>query len=424
MLNEYINYLYNYDAQASGLLGNFDSQNNYKIQDDLKEALLKANKLITDFKEDLITCNALIGAYKFEFRVLIQEGQGHQKRVGLFLIEKASQGFYEQELQTLIHYIIIPNDGAFIETVKKTFHLFTRDESEGVDMANEMLQAILKRKKELEAMQYNSILMLEHIDSEYVKKMLSILKGYGLIGDRLIIDFKNMVKAKSLSKMETKYWKELKTILDKLIISNMTVFDSSVISQMQTIQQKYLSSQKAIKIPKIIEVVNTSGKSQKKGGASKTKASESAEWKMPEWQKQLSSGSGGNKDKGKSQSKDSKDKNSKGKESQGKNIGPNTQNKQPANVTVNIGGAMNVHGNSQSEGAKNPHDKEKDKLGKKYSGAGISGRDMGCDINKEMQNITEFNIDSRLTSSGQDKGKNELESNKSNLQKDDVGREI
>ena len=98
MLNEYVNYLYNYDAQASGLLGNFDAQNNYSIQDELKAELLKANKLISDFKEDLIDCYAMVGAYKFEFKVLIQEGEGHKKRAGLFLIEKASQGFYEQEI--------------------------------------------------------------------------------------------------------------------------------------------------------------------------------------------------------------------------------------------------------------------------------------------------------------------------------------
>jgi hypothetical protein len=136
MLNEYFNYLYNYDAQASGLLGSIDNQNNYRIEDDLKEELLKANKLITDYKEDLITCYASVGAYKFDFKVLIQEGEGHKKRAGLFLIEKATQGFYENEVQTLIHYMILPNDGAFIDTVKTTFHLFTRDESEGVDMAN------------------------------------------------------------------------------------------------------------------------------------------------------------------------------------------------------------------------------------------------------------------------------------------------
>ena len=200
MTNEYLNYLYNYDAQSSGLLGSFDNSDKYSIDENIKQELLKANKQITDYKEDLITANALVGAYKFEFRVLIQLGEKNLKRAGLFLIEKTSQGFYEKEIQTLIHFVVLRNDGAFLNSIKKEFNLYTKDESEGIDMANAMLASILKKKGELEAKQKNSIDLLYDLDSEYVKKMLSVLKEYGPIGERLLLDFKTLVNAKHLNK--------------------------------------------------------------------------------------------------------------------------------------------------------------------------------------------------------------------------------
>ena len=88
MENENVVFLNNLDAGASGLLGEFTTSETYVIADDIKEELLKANKLITDYKQDKITAVATVGSYTFNFNVFVQLGEEQKKRATLFLVEK------------------------------------------------------------------------------------------------------------------------------------------------------------------------------------------------------------------------------------------------------------------------------------------------------------------------------------------------
>ena len=88
MENENVVFLNNLDAGSSELLGEFTTSDTYVIADDIKQDLLNANKLITDYKPDKITATATAGAYTFEFAIFVQLGEQNKKRATLFLQEK------------------------------------------------------------------------------------------------------------------------------------------------------------------------------------------------------------------------------------------------------------------------------------------------------------------------------------------------
>ena len=289
MSNKYDEFLLNLDAEASMLLGSFDSDSKYIIDEKIKKELILSNKLIESYKSDIITATASIGSYKFNFFVYIQDGENNLKRAGLFLEEKSKLGFADKTILTYLDSIILPNNGGFFNQVKSVFHLFTKDESEGVDMANNNLSEILNKLNSLKG-KYNQLIpFYVDIDKKYVSDVIALLKSSGRYGEMILIRLKKMAEDKKLNKKSPNYWRELKNIIDILLKENVGVFDGSTLQKIDSIRDRYVQVAKDIKVPE-----KAVPSKPKKKPAPKKKSDDSKPKKKPDASKAKN---GGSKDK-------------------------------------------------------------------------------------------------------------------------------
>ncbi len=252
MEKQYITHLHNVDASSSGLLGYFDADDSYIIDDGILAELIKCNKLINSFNDDKISATATVGTFKIEFNIYLQDGEGNKKRAGLFVLEKAKLGFVEKELQTYVDSFVLDNTGGFIEEVKKRYHLFNVDESEGVDMSNSGLKLILAKKDG--AVKKYKVLMPVLIDADkaYVAKMILLLKEAGATGKEVLSIYKDAISGIKVSKMDKSYWREAKLLLDKILYQNRGLFDEVTQNKMNAVQKAYVLAYSSAKEPVIM----------------------------------------------------------------------------------------------------------------------------------------------------------------------------
>ncbi len=272
MNKKYINYLKNLDAEASGLLGFFDADDNYVIDQDIIQELIICNKIIDSFSDNKILATAKVGDAKLKFVVYIQDGENNQKRAGLFVLEKSTLGFIDKDLQTYVHSVVLKNDANFFIEIKKAFHLYAQDESEGVDIDNATLLKIQERLKKLK-MHYEAMLMASiPADKAYVLKMLALIKTAGPYGQQFLLELKKRIELKKLTKADKKYWRELKLMIDSMLLKNKDVFAGPVLDKMILLQEAYLSAIKNVKIMAPEEVVTAQKKKKSDDKKKKKKA--------------------------------------------------------------------------------------------------------------------------------------------------------
>lgn len=238
----YVNHLNNLEVEAGGLLGFFDSDGLYIIEDGIKEELIKCNKTITDFKNNKISASAKVGEFVLQFYVYIQDGEDNKKRAGLFVDENSKLGFAKKELQTYVDSVILPNSGGFFDEIKKRYHLYLPDESEGVDMNNTNLTKIIN-KKSVGAKRYKTMIpVLMDIDKAYVLKMLALLKSSGEYGQKMLAELRQQMDNKKLNKLDKNYWRDIKILFDNLLMQNQNVFSTMIKERMEEIQKEYLKA--------------------------------------------------------------------------------------------------------------------------------------------------------------------------------------
>lgn len=265
MEKDYFNHLYNLDALGSGMLGSFDSDNSYIIDPSITQELIACKKTITSFDGDKIEATANIGVHVIKFNVYIQLGEENKKRAGLFVAEKSKFGFIEKEIQTYVDSVVLENNGAFFDEVKKKYNLYTADESMGIDMSNGNLKSILQ-KIEGSLQKYKIMIpVLMDLDKMYVAKMMMILKEAGHYGKVVLDMLKNDVSKIGTSKIDAKYWREVKLALDKILVKHIELFDTTTIKKIETLQKEYASAYKSAKEP----VKQATSKPKKKSAGKK-----------------------------------------------------------------------------------------------------------------------------------------------------------
>ncbi|MBO7527166.1 MAG: hypothetical protein J6T74_04615 [Clostridia bacterium] len=227
MIDKYSEYLKNLDAEASMLLGSFNADDNYVFDEKIKAELIACNKLIESFKPDVITAKATIGTYVFKFYLYIQDGENDLKRVGLFLEEKSKLGLVDKNMISYVDSVVLKYSGDFYNQIKQIYHLFTADDSDGIDMANNNLQEIIKKLNLLKGKYELFIPLFLDLDKKYVIEMLALIKSSGRYGEMLLLNIKRLISEKGISKQQPNYWRELKLIVDKLLYENIGVFDKN-----------------------------------------------------------------------------------------------------------------------------------------------------------------------------------------------------
>lgn len=259
----YLTHLNNLDAEASGLLGSFDANNQYIIDDGIIKELLVSNKLIESYENDIITATATVGEYKLDFSVYIQDGENNQKRAGLFVIEKCKLGF-ANNVKTLVDSFVADNTPNFYFDLKKRFHLYALDESEGIDMKNSNLTKIINKKSGNINRYKTYIPLMYDADREYVKKMLALIKSSDKYGQDFLIKLRQMIEDKNLVKTSPNYWREVRILLDKMLMQNVAVFGQDILKKMEGIQKEYLDVLSKTKEPEKAQSKQKSKKETKK----------------------------------------------------------------------------------------------------------------------------------------------------------------
>lgn len=249
MEKEYFNHLYNLDALGSGMLGSFDADNSYIIDPAITQELIDCKKTIKSYSGDKIEATANVGVHVLKFNIYIQLGEQNKKRAGLFVLEKSKFGLVEKEIQTYVDSVVLENNGAFIDELKKKYHLYTADESMGIDMSNGNLNAILQ-KIEGALQKYKTMIpVMMDLDKAYVAKIMMILRSAGTYGKVVLDILKKEVAKIGMSKLDPRYWREVKLVLDKILVKNMELFDAPTLKKIETIQKEYASEYKGTKEP-------------------------------------------------------------------------------------------------------------------------------------------------------------------------------
>ena len=239
MNKSYVKHLYNMEEQSSGLLGFFDSNNEYRFDDKIISELINCNKIILDYSKDIIVAEAKFNDFKLDFKIFIQDGEGNKKRAGLFLIEKCQLKIDKKELQTYIDSFVYENSPLFYEQLKSKYHLYTKDESEGIDISNSNFSNIINKKSE--SKKYKVMIpVLMNADKEYVKRVLAIIKASGSYGDQFILMLKNAAENNKLNQHAPNYWRDLRLLLDKMIKDNSALFDKQTLAKMEEVQKAYV----------------------------------------------------------------------------------------------------------------------------------------------------------------------------------------
>lgn len=125
------------------MLGNYDEFGEYIVQDEIKEELIKCEKMIVDNYENILfvkTTNPVNAFSYINFAVkVITNTQTNQNTAILELLEPIykAKGFVENTQTTILKRITLPNNDIFRQEVYKAFNIKLNANGEGQKIATE-----------------------------------------------------------------------------------------------------------------------------------------------------------------------------------------------------------------------------------------------------------------------------------------------
>lgn len=272
--DKYIVLLHNIQAGSGSLLGEFNSNDEYNIADEIKQELIKSNKIIKSYKKDEVLSVATVGSYSFDFVTYVQLGENNKKRISLFLIENVSLNEGTKELKTFLKSVVVDVLENNLTVVKREFNMYIRDESTGIDILNSGLKLIIDRKEKVVSRSKYLKTELSNANKEYVLKMLKLIKNSGPYGNQFLNEFRNLIKLKGFSKLQNNYWMNLKNVLDDLVIKNALVFNDKTLHKMKELQDAFIQEVLNVKEPKPVEQKSEENSSKKKSSKPNSKKKE------------------------------------------------------------------------------------------------------------------------------------------------------
>ena len=274
MATDYSKFLRDNYVESAVLFGEYNEQDEYSIDQAIKEELVNLNKVITEYKQDYIMCQARVFETVANFRIdiFLDEMEG-EKYANLYLLESFKNLDEEVDLETFLVNFTSSNDPVFFDKLKEALHLFTQSElGEGKQLnTSEVLERLLRGKKDVS----KSMMLNMGVDNrKYCNDILKILKNskaYPSL-EKLI---KQKMKGIKADKNTAKYFALLKEILDEVIKENYDELDEETRQWLQQVNQNYvliyMNKKKIVQKPKVkTETVvagkKSSGKSKSGGG--------------------------------------------------------------------------------------------------------------------------------------------------------------
>ena len=120
-------------------------------------------------------------------------------------------------------------------------------------MSNSNLSAVITKKEQVVKRSQFLKSELAVANRAYVLKMLSLIKASGEFGNLFLMQFKNLIQLKNISKKSDDYWNKIKVLLDKMLIENESVFSGPIKQKMEQLQKGYINAVLNAKEPVVVK---------------------------------------------------------------------------------------------------------------------------------------------------------------------------
>ena len=196
------------------LVGIFNDEGEYVINEKIKKDLVKIEKEIADPNPYFYILYTTYMKKTFEFSLEVEELDNNMASATLYLIERLDGHSQIERLKSFIASVILPFDPAFAEKVRRIFNM--------VDSINSIDEGKIPTLSVLMQKYLDDVLILEDIDSLgsqiYIIRMLKLLETSGPVGVKIVNDYKKVASKIDVSKKGA--YSKLRHLLDKVIFEN------------------------------------------------------------------------------------------------------------------------------------------------------------------------------------------------------------
>ncbi len=194
------------------LLGDFNAEGKYNIDADVKKALIKVRKLITEVTEEKYVAISEFKYVGLNFMVKYWQGENNQGIANLYLIERLDG----DELTTFVAQYISEYNQEFKMRVKTAFNLLN-DIEDFEDEYSQQIDALCQARAEKHAEREYVV----EIQSEfYIKELLRMLEEGGEQAQKVAEEFKPIMNQKLAEENKSGVFSKLRIKLDKIIIKH------------------------------------------------------------------------------------------------------------------------------------------------------------------------------------------------------------
>ena len=264
---EYDDVIKELDVLSCCLIGEYNDQGEYVIEEDLKKSLVECTKLITSYNLEGMDCQAQIGEHTAIMHVKFAFEQERSIKVaGLFLVETYKFLGKKYTVETFLAQYSDFDDQYFLNKFREAFNLVTKDESEGKDIKNSIpkFEEIKAEKKS----QYKKMIEgLLDFNKRYVMEVLGLLKTSGGLGAEIRQQLKIRLTKIKAAKNTPQYWAEVKNELDILIAENKEKYEEETKKLLEEINRRYMTMYKKVAKEVAQKKAKEAAKKKKKSSA-------------------------------------------------------------------------------------------------------------------------------------------------------------
>ena len=195
------------------LLGNFE-KGEYVIPKEIKEELVKIKKVVCEWTANGLKATSKVHGTEFNFEVEVKDFDDNQMIAALFIVEK----FFDKELKTFVVDFVGAKGPFFRDEAMIVFHIEVDGDSEDKD-AYESISERLEKLKKLNSVERDFV--IEMYSELYVLRMLKLLKLCGPLGEKILREYAEQIKALGYDKgISTDFYIKLRRVLDGVIERN------------------------------------------------------------------------------------------------------------------------------------------------------------------------------------------------------------
>ena len=231
----------------NGLIGSFTKEGKYSIEKKYLINLVEVRKIVVESFDYKYVLLAKAGDEELNLTLVIEDLIAEEKKIAtLRFIEKIIKDDGTEELlKTIVATYKDDADMYFVKKAFKVFNIFEKEDIEG-KANDEVLLDILLRIKHVKWLKVRRLLLLDHISSAYVDKILAILRAHpGKFSEYVLRKYgEGLISLKDFISKEN-YFILVKRMLDGILNPALKQLkDENLLAHILKIQQEYSTNYK------------------------------------------------------------------------------------------------------------------------------------------------------------------------------------